>query len=645
MTTRNIVPRADGEGQLGRTDKKWNKVIAYDVEASSIKSYGAVYINGSEEVATKAAVEALGSGSPAGVYATTAELASAITTPEGRAKIYLVTADGKWYYWSGSAWVAGGVYQTPVGTDNSVTPKALTVKPVFGSNSRNLFNKHLVTHGYFISCADGTLSANAGFVYTDYLPLTPGTQFAVRDGIAQFAYYNSSKVYVSGVAKSDAITPTVYTVPENVSYARFSVALIFLDIAQIELNDIFTPYIAAKVVQTVDIDDGAITPDKLSDHGMTLTVSPIGGNYTTLYGAVQKAISMAAPCTIEIYPGTYDIISEINAATAAAAGEIILPDNCNLIGIGDRDSIIIKGAQAADADPAHVSAYATLRLQYNHRIENLTITAQQMRYAVHDESGGVETGWTRIVKNCMFIHYGNEAGYWSSDVAWGEGSSSGSYSEFTDCIFVGHNNLAYLYHNNVDFTKESRHKFINCDFISHADVSYDCVFQSYDKSVVDRVDMINCRHSHGIALKPTGGYTGANAIIVTGCGNSKAPQTIELLTASAEDYIKFSDETLYLKNNTASPIAAGTTCVRDGMNGVRPMTASDDAALFAGVAYATIPINNYGVVKTKGYIQLSRVGVTAAAGSKVGIISGALAVVTTEPHIGIVPMTGHLLLL
>lgn len=51
----------------------------------------------------------LGSGAPKGVYATINALKSA--KPTGDANIYVVTADGKWYYWDGTAWTSGGVYQ------------------------------------------------------------------------------------------------------------------------------------------------------------------------------------------------------------------------------------------------------------------------------------------------------------------------------------------------------------------------------------------------------------------------------------------------------------------------------------------------------------------------------------------------------
>lgn len=69
-----------------------------------------------------AAQLAAGLTSP-GVYATFAALVAA--KPTGDTKIYVVTADGFWYYWNGSAWVAGGVYQATGIGDKTVTEDKL----------------------------------------------------------------------------------------------------------------------------------------------------------------------------------------------------------------------------------------------------------------------------------------------------------------------------------------------------------------------------------------------------------------------------------------------------------------------------------------------------------------------------------------
>ena len=65
-------------------------------------------------------IDAVTSGSPAGVYATVSALQSA--DPD-HSKIYVVSYDGKWYYYDStlSSWVAGGTYQASVDTDTTNT--------------------------------------------------------------------------------------------------------------------------------------------------------------------------------------------------------------------------------------------------------------------------------------------------------------------------------------------------------------------------------------------------------------------------------------------------------------------------------------------------------------------------------------------
>ncbi len=55
-------------------------------------------------------VNSVASGSPKGVYASVSALTSAF--PDGNGNIYVVSSDGGWYYWNGSAWIKGGIYQS-----------------------------------------------------------------------------------------------------------------------------------------------------------------------------------------------------------------------------------------------------------------------------------------------------------------------------------------------------------------------------------------------------------------------------------------------------------------------------------------------------------------------------------------------------
>lgn len=66
-------------------------------------------------------------GNPSGVYATVEALKTAF--PNGSNNIYVVTTDGNWYYWNGTAWTSGGKYQETGIADNSIDEKKAT-KPI-----------------------------------------------------------------------------------------------------------------------------------------------------------------------------------------------------------------------------------------------------------------------------------------------------------------------------------------------------------------------------------------------------------------------------------------------------------------------------------------------------------------------------------
>jgi len=77
----------------------------------------------------QAQIASLASGTPNGTYATLGDLT---TDDPNHAHIYVVTADGKWYYWDGSAWAAGGVYQAHFDIDDTLSEagKAADAKAV-----------------------------------------------------------------------------------------------------------------------------------------------------------------------------------------------------------------------------------------------------------------------------------------------------------------------------------------------------------------------------------------------------------------------------------------------------------------------------------------------------------------------------------
>lgn len=116
---------ADAHSQLASTVKKVNGElpdetgnVVIEIPDPDLSAY-----------ATKAEVDAqissLGDASPKGVYATLSALQAAY--PTGASGIYVVAADGNWYYWNGSAWTAGGIYQSSGIADDSIGARKLPV--------------------------------------------------------------------------------------------------------------------------------------------------------------------------------------------------------------------------------------------------------------------------------------------------------------------------------------------------------------------------------------------------------------------------------------------------------------------------------------------------------------------------------------
>lgn len=139
------------------------------------------------------------SASPKGTYATVAALTSAI--PAGNSNIYLVTADGKWYFWNGSAWTAGGVYQATGVVDRSITSSKINYKAIdiehlnIVEQSTNLINENKFTTGYTLSNSTGEPTANVSYSVSDFFPVKPSTDYRMAN-ITRWAIYDSNKTFI-----------------------------------------------------------------------------------------------------------------------------------------------------------------------------------------------------------------------------------------------------------------------------------------------------------------------------------------------------------------------------------------------------------------------------------------------------------------
>lgn len=145
-------------------------------------------------------LSSVASGSPKGVYATLSDLETAF--PDGDDGIYVVSADGHWYYWNGSAWTDGGVYLSAP-FDNELD-----------NSSINAVQNKVVTK----SLSSQQSYKKESFVEYGYLP------YSVEFFIKSIKYSNSFPITISAYTNLYGGTMnTIYDIPVTKTGTNFIV--------------------------------------------------------------------------------------------------------------------------------------------------------------------------------------------------------------------------------------------------------------------------------------------------------------------------------------------------------------------------------------------------------------------------------------
>jgi len=222
---------------------------------------------------------------------------------------------------------------------------------------------------------------------------------------------------------------------------------------------------------TVTWDGESLSIDVPPPPAATLRVAADGsGDFASVALAAAAVVDSSPqnPYLITVAPGTY------------TETEWIVPPHTTIRG-DDRATCVLAGALPDNATDAEITNTSTLWLKQSATLENLTITARNMRYAIHSEASGGNANAVHVVRNCTVEHSGNdgarqwrrehpEAGMsastvWSSDRPFGYGSASGLHLQMTDCELIGVKEPWYV-HTNKDFTAPTVNVLERCTFTS-----------------------------------------------------------------------------------------------------------------------------------------------------------------------------------
>lgn len=159
-------------------------------------------------------LSSVASGSPKGVYVTLAALQAAY--PTGTTGIYVVSANGHWYYWNGSAWTDGGTYQATQIEDGSIDFSKFNFLIAI---PYNLINQNTITDNSFVDRNNGSIGSNNDFYATDFINVTPGKTYICSSECYLYALYNNG-VYASG-GNFGGSSQTI-TIPSGANQIRIS---------------------------------------------------------------------------------------------------------------------------------------------------------------------------------------------------------------------------------------------------------------------------------------------------------------------------------------------------------------------------------------------------------------------------------------
>lgn len=163
---------------------------------------------------------------------TTGSTATIIVTTVG------VAADYGWYYWNGSAWIRGGIYQSLGVANNSVSVekiknKAISVeKTNFINRGKNLLDEDNVLLNYYMQ-VDGSLVYSSTYCVTDYIPVLNSEYILLwrntgeadpRRGIRKVTFFDENyNVLSSYGVDNPSLSPEPILVSGNeITYAKLS---------------------------------------------------------------------------------------------------------------------------------------------------------------------------------------------------------------------------------------------------------------------------------------------------------------------------------------------------------------------------------------------------------------------------------------
>ena len=333
------------------------------------------------------------------------------------------------------------------------------------------------------------------------------------------------------------------------------------------------------------------------------------GDYANIRLAVESIIDADAinnPYIIEIYEGTYDILSYYDQEEIEDQNFVglMLSDGMYLKGIGNRDNIILYGyLDTSTYTQENRNNIATLNTVGECGIDNVTVIGENIRYAVHDDfmdSFRAINGRNplRTLINSVFIGINT-----TGSASYGAGTSKARDYFIHNCLFP-----TEVF--GIHMQNGMQH---SCQMICDGCEGVGVSLGDYSASATEpkHTFLMNdcCFKSIGIYKHNNGSYAGQH-MIVLGTGNHKS-------------FVSVPDGFVY---QTADVETAQVQLQ------IGDVVTADYGTANAGTAYG-VCIGSYdgtSYIQKDGYILASLLGLTVNDGDYIGVTSGSVDIVATQ---------------
>lgn len=522
--------------------------------------------------------------------------------------------------------------------DESITTEKLSQDLPFMTSEvgKNLLDRSSFTDGGYVRYDTGTIANNATFAYSDYIDLEPDTIYnisAVSGEVLQFAMYDENDVFVSGVIGGGE--DESFTTAANVVKGRFSIRISGAQESNMHMlvkgsyPNQYIPYEKG----VADNQIGQTIKSAINYKNEVIVNQDGSGDFTTLRGAVDYIDSLltAEPTDIVLHEGTYSVFDDYTAVEINDTNFIgvRLNDYVSLRGFGDKSKTIVEGYLDDTFSDATKLRVSTIAMFGTGDFENVTITARQLRYAVHDDYPRFYDVKRRVI-NSDFILYAGNGG---ATKAYGSGGFSGGdfYFESSRCYSYVVGGMGIGFHNNVNFTKPLKFKAVNCEFASD-DNSISAYFQALDSGTVDTIELIGCRLKGDMIYGELGG---AAPWKISGYANTPVPTKIY------ENDYSMIGETMDVVSGEA--ISSGDPIKIVDNDTAFKLTSSDEIHLLDGIAINDASVGENVVIQYAGTMHNYNTNLPAfAAGDKLGIVGGDVSVVVSGEYFAVGRAGGYL---